>query len=135
MRHAIIAAALAFPMLAIGQRSANAETACLGLLGHADARSCLIAEAAKSDSRLQGAERDLRQAVKNWQEDESYKRTALAAQMRAHAEFLRARSAQCEFQATLAAGGNGADDRRLLCWIELNDRRVSAVQSIAASIR
>ncbi|MBK1715370.1 lysozyme inhibitor LprI family protein [Rubrivivax gelatinosus] len=135
MRNAIIAAALSLPMLAVAQRSAKAETTCLGLLGHADARSCLIAEAAKSDWRLEEAERDLRQVVCNWQENESYKRTALAAQKQAHAEFLRARSAQCELQATLAAGGNGANDRRLLCRIELNDRRVAEVRSIAASIR
>lgn len=135
MRNAIIAAALSLPMLAVAQRSAKAEATCLGLLGHADARSCLIAEAAKSDGRLEEAERDLRQVISNWQEDEIHKGNALAAKEQAHAEFIRARSAQCELQAMLAAGGNGANDRRLLCRIELNDRRVEEVRSIVASIR
>lgn len=130
-----MAAALSLPMLAVAQRSAKAEATCLGLLGHADARSCLIAEAAKSDGRLEEAERHLRQVISNWQEDEIHKRNALAAEERAHAEFIRSRSAQCELQAMLAAGGNGANDRRLLCRVELNDRRVDEVRSIVASIR
>lgn len=135
LRNAFIASALLLPTLAVAQRSAQAEAICLGQLGHASARSCLIARATQSDARLEEAERVLRQVIGAWGEDEDYKRAALAAQKRAHAEFLRSRAAQCEFQATLAAGGNGANDRRLLCRIELNDRRVSEVQAIAASIR
>jgi len=134
MRNAIITVALSLPMLAAAQRSAQAETTCLALPGHVDARNCLLTEAAKSDGRLEQAERDLRKAVGKWQEDESYKRTVLAAQKRAHAAFLRVRSAQCDLQAALAAGGNGANDRRILCRIELNDRRVAETQSIASSI-
>ena len=135
MRNAIITAVLSLPMLVAAQRSVPAESICLGLPAHANARSCLVAEAAKSDGRLEQAERNLRQALDHCQEDESFKRSGIAAQKRASAEFLRARSAQCELQATLAAGGNGANDRRLLCRIELNERRVTDIQAIASSIK
>lgn len=135
MRTAIITAALLMPMLAAAQRSAGAESACLGLAAHADARRCLISEASKSDDRLERAERNLRQALSRWQEDAGYKQYSLAAQEVASAEFLRARSAQCELQATLAAGGNGANDRRLLCRVELNERRVTDIQAIAVSLK
>lgn len=48
----------------------------------------------------------------------------------AASQFLRYRQSQCEFQTSLAAGGNGAVDRRLLCEIDLNNRRIAELQTV-----
>jgi hypothetical protein len=43
-------------------------------------------------------------------------------------QFKRYRTAQCEFEASSAAGGNGADDIRLQCEVRLNRERVARLK-------
>lgn len=58
-----------------------------------------------------------------------------AAFIAAAAELAQSRTSQCEFVATLAAGGSGAEARYLLCKIELDTRWVHDVKADAASLK
>ena len=57
----------------------------------------------------------------------------LAAFEGASREYQRYRHEQCEYVASLAFGGNGAEDRRLLCQIELDRRRTSNLKEARTS--
>ena len=54
---------------------------------------------------------------------------ALAAFDEAAIAYQDYRKKECDYLASLAFGGNGAEDRRLLCQIELDRRRTSNLKS------
>jgi hypothetical protein len=135
MRSVFAIVFLLLPCLATAQRNAEADAMCFGLASHAEARKCLITAEAKSEQRLMQAEKDLVGVLGKWDEDEVYKKRSVAAHRLAISEFSRMREAQCDFLATLAAGGNGAGDRRLLCRIELNERHTLDLRALALSLR
>ncbi len=116
------------------QRSAAAEHACFSAESHAEARSCLQREASRSEESLRAAEGRLEAGLAQWQEEPEYRTTASKRLARASATFRQARDAQCELQAAFAAGGNGAGDRRLLCIIELNARRIADLDASLAEL-
>ena len=124
----------ALPAIAQAQRSAEAEDLCFGQASHPEIRACLKVQAKASEQALRAAEANVLAALERWEQEPSYKsrgKEALKASSRA---FDRMRQAQCEFQATLAAGGNGSGERRLLCEVELNRQRVAELQAVVASL-
>lgn len=135
MRNVIAITCLLVPSLATAQRSTEAETTCLSITGHADARQCLISEDARSEKRLKQADGALMDAFKKWSEEESSKKRSVTAHRIALSEFERMRDSQCELMASLAAGGNSAEDRKLLCRIELNARYTKDLSAIAFSLK
>jgi uncharacterized protein YecT (DUF1311 family) len=111
--------------LALSQRAPEAETACSSTTGHADARDCLIRRAAHAASLVADAERTFKTVLSTSAEDPIEISRAVTAFERASQQYDRYRKDQCDFVAALALGGNGASDRRLLCQIELDNRRVA----------
>lgn len=88
---------------------------------HADERACWIKAAEKSNARVHSAEESLRKRIKSWDEDANCVETTLALFDESTRRFSRHRQSQCEFEASIAAGGNGAGDMRLSCQIGLDE--------------
>jgi len=120
-----VAVVLAFLAVgpAVAQRDADADRLCEPG-SHAEQRACLVAEADKSEKRLAQEESAARIALLKMNENEPERTRAVEEFDRSVLEFRRFRSAQCEFVASLAYGGNGQGDRRLLCQIDLNNARI-----------
>ena len=126
-------ALLSFSAATLAQRSAPAEEVCSKLAGHADSRACLEHEAAHSLALVEAAEQSFREFLLKADETPGAAARTLAAFEDASREYWRYRRRQCDFLAALAYGGNGAGDRRLLCLIELDTRRVADLRAESKS--
>jgi uncharacterized protein YecT (DUF1311 family) len=67
-------------------------------------------------------------ALAIWDQEAPFKTRARAEFDTSVETFRHHRAAQCELHAALAAGGNAASDRRLLCVIKLNGQRITQLQ-------
>jgi hypothetical protein len=134
MKKAVLLAA-AISVSALAQRSSPAEKLCIAKQSHAEARACLEAEAEATARSVQDAESSALAALDRWNEEPNYKSNSAAALRESSKAFAQMRSVQCGYLASLAAGGNGAGDRRLLCEIALNERRVADLRASIASLR
>ena len=108
----------------MGQRNPAAES-CFDIGSQAQAKECLESRSAASEQALQAAEKTALTALRDWDDTPSNRKRSIDALQQANQQFRVYRSAQCSLQATLAAGGTGTAHRRLLCLIELNERRVA----------
>ena len=118
-----VVAAVLVSSAAYAQRSVAAAQLCFKAVGHADQKSCLLQRALQSEESLRAVEAAFRDRIMQSGEDRPAKARALEAFDQASAQYRKYRERQCYFLATLAFGGNGAGDRRLLCRIELDGRR------------
>jgi uncharacterized protein YecT (DUF1311 family) len=109
----------------LAQRSRWAEEACSKAVGHAESRVCFERWAALSLNSLVAEEKASRKSLAKADETPEDVARALAAFEDASQEYRHYREKQCNFVASLANGGNGAEDRRLLCQIELDRRRTA----------
>ena len=80
--------------------------------------------AAESAARLKSAEVEFRAGLSKSTNQPAEIAQAVAAFDRASRQYRQYRKYQCDSVATLAFGGNGAGDRRLLCQIDLDTRRI-----------
>jgi uncharacterized protein YecT (DUF1311 family) len=100
---------------------------------HASYRTCLERQAARADADLVHQENALRSKIGRWDE------TVEAKQRRLHqfdldvAAYRRYRQARCDYEASRAAGGNGAHDMRLSCRIELDAQRSAMLRDDVVS--
>ena len=88
---------------------------------HAGERACWIKAAEKSDLLVRSAQESLRKRIKSWDENAEYIERTLVLFDESTKRFSRYRQSQCEFEASAAAGGNGAGDMRLSCQIALDE--------------
>jgi uncharacterized protein YecT (DUF1311 family) len=109
---------------AVAQRSASSELLCSKAEGHASQRECLEKRAERSSAQLEIAEQKIRQRFERWDANSEYRQRASQLFDEAEKQFGHSREAQCEFESSLSAGGNSASDRRLMCQIEMNERRI-----------
>jgi uncharacterized protein YecT (DUF1311 family) len=112
-RPVLFCAAIAACLPAVAQRNESAASNCYMQPSHAEARDCLTLKRQESEATLRKAE------------SAALKPHELQLASR---KFAAYRHAQCEWQAALADGGNAASDRRLLCEIELNERRAAELK-------
>lgn len=133
IRYLYIFAVLATSTLAFAQRNLSASTECYKSGGHADARNCLEQKAEQSRANLHLAEESLKIFLASWDQEQQYKSDAANWLVKSSSLFDQYRQSQCELQASLAAGANGASDRRLLCIIELNEKRSLELQNTIES--
>lgn len=115
--------------------NALAEDQCFNSASHAEARACLEARAKESALAVKNAENSLRSTLSNWDQEQEYKKRSISKLDTAAIQFQRYRKAECELQASLAAGGNAAGDRRLLCCIALDEKRVAELQAAQESLK
>jgi len=111
------------------QRATSGEE-CFNEGGQAQARECLQLQRKQSEATLRATESATLQALEHWQENPPNRKKATAALQRSSLEYRRYRQAQCDLQASLAAGGTGTSHRRLLCEIALNEERIAHLTSI-----
>jgi uncharacterized protein YecT (DUF1311 family) len=107
------------------QRSAEAASACYRSADHASALDCLTKYVATSSALVEKAERKALETLAKNSESPADLSRAIEALNASARQYQLYRRTQCEFVALLAFGGNGESDRRLLCQIDLDDRRVA----------
>lgn len=134
MKRIFLTAIGLLPFVVAAQTNAAAAQSCFSEPSHADARACLEARLKSSADAMQKAEAMAFAALERWGEEPHYKSQSAAALRASSVAFVRMRATQCEFAASLAAGGNGATDRRLLCEIELNERRSAELRASISSL-
>jgi uncharacterized protein YecT (DUF1311 family) len=105
------------------QSDSHAAASCYKETSHADARSCLEQYSQRTLAALSAVEVSVRSGLSSSVDDATERARELSAFDEAAARFAEYRDRQCAFVASLAAGGNSATDRRLLCEIELNNAR------------
>lgn len=113
----------------LAQRAASGEN-CFFLGGQADARVCLEKRVINSDMALRQAEADTLDHVRRWDDTPENRKRVNIYLLSSGKQYLRYRQEQCELQAALAAGGTGGSHRRFLCILELNEQRMTHLQSV-----
>lgn len=116
-------------------QSEKAIRACNGIKSHVEERACLLKLAEKSNQGLKAAENKLLSKIALWNEELDYKnhtRLQFISTTKVFAKFL---AEQCRFEASLAAGGNGAEDMRLVCLIENNNKRIVEIRKLHEMLR
>jgi uncharacterized protein YecT (DUF1311 family) len=119
----------------LAQRNAGADERCSRLPSHVEVRDCLESAARQSGQDLERAQRELSARLQQWQQEPEYKRASTEALRRATERFEQFRDAQCEYVASLSAGGNSASDRRYLCLVELNVQMTRHLESERERLR
>ncbi len=120
---------------ASAQSGAAAGKQCYEQPSHAAARACLEKQARQSALSVTRAEALVRSSLEKWDQEPAIRSRSLSAFETSVSQFIHYRETQCEFHASLAAGGNAAGDRRLLCEIELNNRRAAELQAIPGDLQ
>lgn len=109
--------ALIATMLAPGFAFASCEVP----TDHVEQRQCLERKVAQLAQEVQSAQELVRARIDAWDEEPYYKSKSLALFNEAASQFQAYQASQCEFEASVAAGGNGAGDMKLDCQINLYD--------------
>ena len=125
----VAATLVAFSGAAPCQRHTAAQ-ACFDEGGQVQARECLEDRFRTSEAELKNAEAASLAALGHWQEAPANRAKSLKALKESAIAFHRYRTKQCALQASLTAGGTGTGHRRLLCAIELNQRRIADLRSV-----
>lgn len=120
---------------ASAQRSTVAAKQCYKLLSQVDARTCLEAKSKESASEVKKVEASLHSALEKWDTESEFKNLSITQLDESKLKYLDYRESQCEFQASLAAGGNAASDRRFLCYINLDENRLIELQATLKSLK
>lgn len=116
------------------QEGTAARTECSGKESHVEMRACLQVQADTSSRELRDVEDKMRKSLRAWdQEPECIKRSTSEFDSSVK-QFNRFRTQQCEFIASLAAGGNGQGDLRLSCIYELNEKRIIEIQQVTKAL-
>mgnify|MGYP003945700773 CR=1 FL=1 len=100
---------------------------------HASERACWIKAAKDSDARVHMEQELQRQRIDQWDQDRPYRARTLALFNEAADKFAHLRHAQCDYEASAAAGGNGAGDMRLSCQGALDNAYLKSLRSQVAS--
>ena len=87
------------------------------------ARICLEAEKEKAEQKLIELEKKMRATINAWDEEKSYRESALAKFESSVLTFREYVESACGFDESAAAGGNGASSMRSACVVELLDTR------------
>jgi len=102
---------------------------------HAEERGCHVELARSSTAELGGVERELAGQVEQWDQEAEYKQRTRSLLLASFERFKSFRDAQCEAEASLAAGGNAARDLRLSCVTRLNRRRIAELRAVGLDLR
>jgi len=133
MRALALALSFLFATAVIGranaQRSEAAAATCYKRESHADQLGCLTNLERTAHADRAAAEQALLGSIRASGEDPSINRRVTEQLEKANAEYQSYRATHCDAVAALAMGGNAASDRRMLCHIELDTRRVADLKA------
>lgn len=96
---------------------------------HAEIRACLDRLTASVEAELQRMEARLASRIALWDAEPPDVRRALQLLDVDRKAYRAYRAAQCELQASAAAGGNGAGDLRAMCMIEQDRVRIALLRA------
>jgi hypothetical protein len=102
-------------MLTSGLASASCEMPS----DHVELRECLERKVDQLSQEVNAAQQIVRDKIAAWDEEPYYKSRSLELFDQATSQFKVYQASQCQFEASAAAGGNGAGDMRLSCQIDL----------------
>jgi len=123
---------LFFLLIATWSAAALSAPPCGNAPDHASERACWIKAAKNSDARVHAAQELQRQRIKHWDQEATFRSSALTFFNKAASTFAHYRQAQCDYEASAAAGGNGAGDMRLSCQVALNEAYLKSLQAQAS---
>ncbi len=96
---------------------------------HVEQRDCLSETAEAVERHVHETVKLLRQKIQVWDKEEPEVTADLLSHFEAsEASYARYRQEQCEFDAAVAVGGNGAGDMRFLCLIKLDNEHLKLLQ-------
>jgi hypothetical protein len=101
---------------------------CRNVDSHAEQRECLEQLAALTAAEVSDAQIKMQKRITQYDDKAQIKNGILRRFLESTQQFSLYRTAQCEFEASSAAAGNGAGDLRLQCEIRLNRAYVSRLQ-------
>lgn len=121
---------------AVSQACAAAPSdACGHKSSHAEERACYTELARSSGAELDRVEREIVGQVERWDQEAGDQQRTKSLLLASYERFKAFRTAQCEVEASLAAGGNGADDMRLSCVARLNRSRITELRAVGQDLR
>ena len=133
MRASALGLSLLFAMAVVGgasaQRSEGAATTCYKRESHVEQIGCLAELERKAQADMVAAEQALLGSIRASSEDPSTIQRVTQQLEKAFVEYQTYRTTHCDAIAALALGGNAAPDRRMLCHIELDTRRVADLKA------
>jgi hypothetical protein len=97
-------------------------------MSHAEYRECLQSSADKTEREVAASQTALQGRIEHWDQEANYKQGALKSLKDSGLRFSEFKAAQCSFEASAAAEGNGAGDIRLACEDRLNQSYVGELQ-------
>lgn len=115
--------------VAHAQDAADARLECsVDGRSHPEIRACLKSKADSSLNELHQIEDAMRKALMAWDQDQEVVKRSTNNFESSVKEFVQYRDQQCEFIASLAAGGNSQGDLRYSCGYEMNQKRIDEVK-------
>jgi hypothetical protein len=108
--------------------AAELTIGCLDLAPHTRVRACLNSWVKRSLADLEKTEAIFRAGLASWRQEPERTQARLAFDSSV-TEFLQYRTVECEFHAALGANEVAAQDRQLLCMIELNRQRNTLIKN------
>jgi hypothetical protein len=127
--------ALCASVPASAQEAAAARQECSVGRAHSEMRACLQAKVETSIRELGNAEAEMRNALKTWREEVVFAKRSASEFDASVKQFSHYRQQQCNFVASLAAGGNGQGDLRLSCIYEANAKRIVQIRQLQALVQ
>ncbi len=120
---------------ALAQEAAAVRAACGADRSHVEMRACLEAKADASSRELRSAQNEMRKLLAAADQEPTHIKRSISEFNSSVKQFSRFRTQQCEFIASLAAGGNGQDDLRLSCLYELNGQRIAQIKQVRELVK
>ena len=101
---------------------------------HAHERVCWEQLARTTTADVARTEQQLLRRLERWDQDPPYRQRARTLLLASFRQFASYRAAECDAEASVAAGGNAAGDLRLSCVVRLNRARVADLRSVGTGL-
>ena len=135
MRVALFLLVACVSIFASAQEIPPARQECSIGRSHIEMRACLQVKVQRSDNELRKVEANMRKSLAAWDQEPVYIKRSTSTFASSVKQFNLFRTQQCEFIASLAAGGNGQGDLRPSCVVDLNEKRIAQIKQAQVHLR
>ena len=122
-------------LIAVILFSGSVSASCDMPMDHVEQRKCSEHLFNELSHKVISAQQSLRNKITTWDQEPEFKAAALANLDKAVHAFQTYQSEQCEFDASVAAGGNAANDLRIECKIRLYSSYLKYIQEQILSFK
>jgi hypothetical protein len=116
------------PLVLFFSVACGADDCGAGDASHSEQRDCWQHLAASTAAEVTAAQATMKKRIEQYDDEAQVKSKILKHFLESAEQFRRYRASQCEFEASSAAGGNGAGDLRLQCQVRLNRTYVARLK-------